>query len=363
MSWGKVIGGVIGAAMGGPVGAGIGVLLGAGFEDSDGNGSEDGSSAPNAIGSGSLALAQSGNVLRVTATLPARVNVDVIAVRLKQGEAFLKSHVEHFRDDDGDFVLGREVTSRTVSLDVPLHVLSINRTQASTVEVVVVALKDEEYVGHLIATAQVRVGFEPWSNIGWLAPAVDLLALYALRSGPWTGEKIRLIKSVFSEFLELDGDESGALRDRLKLTVRPTVEESVSAYLRRFDAEALSVSILAGIAGLLRLSGCAESVIGSELDALGRRMQVSPEMIQEAKGQATGQSSSRGSQSNGGDVGWACQVLGVQMGASPEAIQQAWRKKVSELHPDKYASLPEVVQNLVKEKTQDINRARDILAR
>lgn len=61
------------------------------------------------------------------------------------------------------------------------------------------------------------------------------------------------------------------------------------------------------------------------------------------------------------DLDWAYQVLGVSSDASDETVKKAYRKLVSENHPDKLASkgLPESMRAMAEEKTRDITTAYD----
>lgn len=217
MSWAKLIGGVVGAAVGGPVGAGIGVLLGAGFE----NGGHEATAMDAADGiperAGPLALQQNGNALEVAEEIPADLPATIAVIRVGLAGQPLKSFVEEFQDTDQNFVLGRAIRGRTLFVHLPMHTVSILRNANHEVAVMVALFRDEEYLGYLSEVTTVRIGFEPWSVVRWLNPAVDLLAHYATRYGPWTGPKVQAIKAVFAECVELTGEEAEALRDRLKL--------------------------------------------------------------------------------------------------------------------------------------------------
>jgi curved DNA-binding protein CbpA len=46
---------------------------------------------------------------------------------------------------------------------------------------------------------------------------------------------------------------------------------------------------------------------------------------------------------------------------SEEIIQQAFRIKIKEFHPDLYQTLPEAVRTLLETKAQEINQARAVL--
>ncbi len=53
----------------------------------------------------------------------------------------------------------------------------------------------------------------------------------------------------------------------------------------------------------------------------------------------------------------AYEVLGVTRSASSDAIQEAYRSRMQEYHPDKVAHLGEELQQLAHEKSQQIQRA------
>jgi len=61
------------------------------------------------------------------------------------------------------------------------------------------------------------------------------------------------------------------------------------------------------------------------------------------------------------DLDWAYRVLGVSSDASNEAVKKAYRKLMSENHPDKLASkgMPESMRAMAEEKTRDITTAYD----
>jgi DnaJ like chaperone protein len=59
----------------------------------------------------------------------------------------------------------------------------------------------------------------------------------------------------------------------------------------------------------------------------------------------------------------AYEVLGVDASASDEDVKKAYRRQMSENHPDKLVArgLPESMQDLAKEKTQRIREAYDVI--
>ena len=51
------------------------------------------------------------------------------------------------------------------------------------------------------------------------------------------------------------------------------------------------------------------------------------------------------------------QVLGVSRGASREEIKKAYKTAMNKYHPDKVAHLGDDLQELAKQKTQEISQA------
>ena len=57
------------------------------------------------------------------------------------------------------------------------------------------------------------------------------------------------------------------------------------------------------------------------------------------------------------------EVLGVERGASEREIKRAYRKLISQNHPDKLASrgLPESMRPVAEERSREINAAYDMI--
>ena len=71
-----------------------------------------------------------------------------------------------------------------------------------------------------------------------------------------------------------------------------------------------------------------------------------------------------GTRPPGSALGDAYDVLGVSAQASDEAVKKAYRRQMSENHPDKLVArgLPESMQELAKEKTQRVREAYETIA-
>jgi len=58
---------------------------------------------------------------------------------------------------------------------------------------------------------------------------------------------------------------------------------------------------------------------------------------------------------------WARSILGVSSDASEAEINSAYRRKMTEYHPDKVSHLPKEYRDLAEEKSKELNKAREIL--
>ncbi|MCT9253887.1 J domain-containing protein [Acinetobacter baumannii] len=58
----------------------------------------------------------------------------------------------------------------------------------------------------------------------------------------------------------------------------------------------------------------------------------------------------------------ACKLLDIQPeGLDEQSLQQAYRQKMAEFHPDKYQTLPDSIRQLIEQQAQQLNHARAVL--
>lgn len=61
-------------------------------------------------------------------------------------------------------------------------------------------------------------------------------------------------------------------------------------------------------------------------------------------------------------IEWACQVLGLSMDElTQEKIQQAYDQRMNEYQVNNHQNLPKSIQQLLEQKIQEVNKAKDIL--
>lgn len=200
-------------------------------------------------------------------------------------------------------------------------------------------------------------------------PFIDLYSFYALEGQKnWTPEKVQLIKSRLNGIPEVDQNQI-LLRERLKKDVtlpitRLIYEFKVSEIGADLELCEMSVAI---IADLLLLDDITENRFKATISHLLRSLDLSDRLLLSYLSEVFGSESSEKERAkpftkDHASVEWACSVLGLSPDdITPEKVQKAYRAKIKEYHPDKHQNLPESIQQLLHEKTQEVNEARDML--
>lgn len=257
-------------------------------------------------------------------------------------------------------------------------------------------------------------------------PFIDVYTYYALDDNrSWTSEKVRFIKHILSDDLTSEWDNA-LLKERLKLTNQRSINDlmhELRIYLYRtfndeWVTEARSVIIIlcrmlygdgvseqrvkekaTYMASFLGLQSYELQVIYEKVFPKQQQQSNSSQQQRERSQQSNQQQSSsnqnnsnqhqnnqnndsqdktksdqnqnrnnqshsnNGQASNSAAYEWACSVLGLEPhDVTPERVQKAYRSKIKEYHPDKHQNLPEAIQQLLHEKTQEVNEAREILS-
>lgn len=261
------------------------------------------------------------------------------------------------------------------------------------------------------------------SSIEALFPFIDVYSYYALDDNrSWTSEKVRYIKHILSDDLTTEWNRA-LLKERLKLNHQRSLNEllhDLRCYLSRaFDDEQMAetkavIMILCRmmnadgvseqrikdkaryIASFLGLPATELATIFNQLFPNAQQQQSSSQQrernsqdsrnsnnndqsnrnqnnsnqnhnkqnngYQDNADHESNNSSYNNKNSNNAAYEWACSVLGLEPdNVTPESVQKAYRSKIKEYHPDKHQNLPESIQQLLHEKTQEVNEARDVL--
>lgn len=222
-----------------------------------------------------------------------------------------------------------------------------------------------------------------------LFPFIDVYTYYALEDGrSWTPEKVQFIKQILKDYLATDWNRS-LLKERLKLKQNRLLLDLMNDLKASIGGNVKDTeNIVLFICHLLTIDSLPESAITRKVTSLGRYLDLQEAAIQnilnqvlqphrshsqhEKKQSSSQQQSSSERQYNDNNeqyhsqsnqtIEWACKVLGLSPdNIMPESVQKAYRAKIKEYHPDKHQHLPESIQQLLHEKTQEVNEARDTL--
>lgn len=233
------------------------------------------------------------------------------------------------------------------------------------------------------------------SSIEALFPFIDVYSYYALDDNrSWTSEKVRYIKHILSDDLTSEWNKA-LLKERLKLNNQRSLNEllhDLRSYLSRaFDDEQMAETkaIIIILCRMMNADGVSEQrikdkarYIGSFLGLPATELVIIFDMLfpntqhqsnhsqqqrersnQDSRNSNNNDQSNRNqNNSNNAAYEWACSVLDLEPNnVTPESVQKAYRSKIKEYHPDKHQNLPESIQQLLHEKTQEVNEARDLL--
>jgi len=212
------------------------------------------------------------------------------------------------------------------------------------------------------------------TTINNLFPFIDLITYYALDDGrAWTSDKVKYVKHILSDFVVSDWDKT-LLKERLKLKNNKSLNHLIDEYKNSYPALEKKIAAMTCICEMLCLDGVPTIKVKEKVTYLGNNLGLSKVHIASVfykfkhmlgEENSTNQSHEENispPDNNGHDIAWACNTLEIPINQiSPERVQQAYRVKIKEFHPDKHQSLSDSIRRLLHEKTQDLNKAKDIL--
>jgi hypothetical protein len=212
---------------------------------------------------------------------------------------------------------------------------------------------------------------------------VDILAHFALlKKQGWSSEQVQYIKESFAS-AELNTEQMARIRDRIKSRNRPSLEESIPAYLQQINHnEEARMLITYQVCGMLHVSGYSPTTLENHTERFGKQMRLDQHIIDNiiercsdefedpeeeydhSEYEDFSQNGQGHQQSQNHDtIAWACEILHIeQHNITQERVQQAYRVKIKEYHPDKFQSLPDAIKQLLNEKAQELNKAKEVLS-
>lgn len=236
--------------------------------------------------------------------------------------------------------------------------------------------------------ASSKPAHDPEFEVGLIC--ADILTHYAfMKDASWTSAKVQLVRQFCGKLMN-NPQQQDVLRERLKQTRRPALQESI-AQLNRYEIdEDIRAFLLMQAYELLYLQSYHYRFVEQQLNPLaqgiGLSRRITRQIFDELKtqpnrhGYATADDNNDHDKHNQRDnhtgnngtkpataqmnsaIEQACQILDIEpRQLNLTIVQQAYRNKVAEFHPDKYHNLPEAVKTLLAEKTRELNQARQVL--
>ncbi|KQQ71988.1 hypothetical protein [Acinetobacter sp. Leaf130] len=203
------------------------------------------------------------------------------------------------------------------------------------------------------------------SLIEQIYPYIDIVCHYALlHESTWSPDKVNFVKNIFIEACEND-NEIVLLRERIKLTNRPTISLSIRDFLALQPNEPRKAEIYINVM-ILIFNTCRNTEVfktevlqfGSNID-LARNYCI--EELENFLKHASEQEKETPVVEEFNERELAAKVLGVSIHASNDEIKKAHRIKIRDFHSDRNVGVTDAVREILEQKAAEINHARDVL--
>lgn len=206
------------------------------------------------------------------------------------------------------------------------------------------------------------------SEMELLTPCIDILCHYALRyESTWTPDKVKFIKGEFIQFAKKQEDII-YLKDRMKLRERPSLSESIGKFLSQNPNNNLKEQLTNNIGSLLVGTCNNWHLIECDLREFSQKVNINQEFYFELIDHYRRIHYEQNAENNNFrqnndelELEKSAALLGVSIHANEAEIKHAWSLKMKAFHPDRNVKVTPEVREILKEKTQEINAARDFL--
>jgi hypothetical protein len=201
-----------------------------------------------------------------------------------------------------------------------------------------------------------------------ILPIIDILLHFAFMPDHDDEENAEYLMSTIGQFAQ-SNDHKLRMKSRIHLYPRPTLENSVRYFMSLNPDEELKTLLIVSVFGILLLNAFPRSDVTHYMSNISREIGLTQQQVNYAIKDAFTDDAfdvfgnqKHQSNSHNEQFQWACMILEIEINQiSRDRITQAYRLKMKDYHPDKYQSLPEPIMQMLHEKAQELNQARDIL--
>lgn len=211
---------------------------------------------------------------------------------------------------------------------------------------------------------------KPHITIQSLVPIIGLVSYFCLKKdNQWTSEKVKFVKSLFEEACETQADLQ--LLQQVMKEKSYNSDQLIRQVLAMQPDYELRHKVFVSCATGLLYDDFSDTNLDKILNKLGQQLNLRSHdysaIIESLKTHSSHDQYSQHQQHARGHTGcqdqltWAYSILGLSKQATESDIKKAFRQKMAQYHPDKNQNVTLEVQQLLNEKTVELQKARDIV--